>query len=129
MKEWKSDYKKITVKPLFKKPIAKKAKKITGELELFRAIVRQRGSKSEVSGENIEDITVSSLAHILSKKMFPAYRLNPDNIIILTPDEHQELDQGSQEYLRTLPEWDFVFEKIEKLKEDYKLQIPIEYFV
>ncbi len=33
----------------------------------------------------------------LSKKNYQAYKLNPDNVVLLTPYEHQLFDQGTQE--------------------------------
>ncbi len=120
MTYYNSDPKPISPKKLFKSSVIKKKVKVTGELDLFRRLVIKRGSKSEISGEPIHDITVSAMSHILSKKMYPAFRLREDNIVIMTPEEHREYDQGSESYLRTLPEWGWFFIKKEQLLEEYK---------
>lgn len=121
MKEWKPDFKKEpTPKKLFKQNSLKKKREPSGELPLFKKYAMQMGCKSEISGEYIPDITVSNVAHILSKKQYPEFRLKTANYCIMTADEHREYDQGSEGYLRTLPEWKWFFEKKERLLAEYK---------
>lgn len=57
---------------------------------------------SQISGIDITwtygtDLWVNCFAHILAKGIFPRYKLNPKNIIIVSPDEHSLLDQGTKE--------------------------------
>lgn len=108
-------------KNLFPKKQFKK-KEPTGELPFFRRIVTKRGSKSEISGDDIPDITVSSMMHVLAKgqNQYPRFKLYEKNILIVTREEHREWDQGSREALRTMPEWNFVFALEEDLKEEYE---------
>ncbi len=120
MTKFTPDPKIISPKKLFKSSLIKKKVKVTNEFELFKKIVLKRGSASEINGEIIRDITVSSMAHILSKKRYPKFRLREDNIVILTVDQHREYDQGSEGYLRTIPEWAWFFQKKEELLEEYK---------
>lgn len=126
-KEWRPDPKPSPKeKTLFPKKQFKK-KKPTGELPFFRRIVTKRGSKSEISSEDIPDITVSSMMHVLAKgqNQYPRFKLYEKNILIVTREEHREWDQGMREGLRALPEWDWVFKLEEELKIEYSL-LPAE---
>lgn len=120
MKEWRSDFKKIEPKKLFKSKPPNKAKKPTGELTVMRAYAAKMGSKSEIDGTFIPDITIGNIAHILSKKQYPEFRLNPENLCVMTYEQHREYDQGSIESLKTLSEWAWFFEKRDLLIEKYK---------
>lgn len=99
------------------------AKKATGELELFYEIIAERGPHSEISGEYIVDPGPINFMHLLPKSTHRAFRLNKDNIIIGTAEEHHVFDCTSKLKLRLDPKWDKVFEKIDKLREEYKLSI------
>ena len=68
-----------------------------GERELFDYLWSVRSHKSEISGRNLEDITLyfSMFAHVLDKKRFPLFRYNPDNIMLVHPMEHVLIDAGS----------------------------------
>jgi len=69
-------------------------KKPTGEKALFEEIWDERPRVSFLSGKEL-DFSVSIFAHVLNKKDFSNYRLNKENIILLTPDEHFLLDMGT----------------------------------
>ena len=60
-------------------------------------------------------------AHILPKGRYKFYRLNPDNILVVHPDVHNLIDQGTQEQ-RDKTGWDFsvFFNMKEKLKISYE---------
>ena len=60
-------------------------------------------------------------AHILSKGMFPKWKLNPNNIMVVHPDVHTLIDQGTEDQ-RKKSGFDFsVFYNIqEELKKEYK---------
>ena len=104
--------------PLHKYP----RKGATGELKLFKEIINERGCRSQVSGKYITEITVSSMAHILSKKMYPKFRLYKKNIVVMTPEEHYQFDFTSHEKLKMLPEWKWIFDLKEELLNEYKLK-------
>ena len=46
-------------------------------------------------------------AHILPKKNYPLFRLNPENIRVVSPDFHSLVDQGRISDRARHPEWDF----------------------
>lgn len=89
------------------KKISKKRKKKleieAGErnimLNLFVQIWQSRPHKSEISGKNLgaEPLT-TYFHHILPKSKYPEQTLNPDNIILLTFEEHQKVEQDMYFY-------------------------------
>ena len=101
----------------------------TGELEMFKDIWMNRPHVSQLSGRPISFFSVANFAHILSKKKYPYFRLNPDNIILLTMDEHSLFDNGTitrrEEYKRKYPatKWDMLFQLVEVMKEEYNEHI------
>lgn len=112
-------------KLLFKKPrTSRKQPKATGELELFKKLYEERGPYSEVSGEYIT-FDIRCFSHILSKAAYKSYRLKPENIVLKTPQEH---DMWHTQYhkLKHLPEWQWVLEKEQALKQKYYLENKIK---
>lgn len=89
------------------------------ELEMFKEIWRERPHYSEVSGEPLEAFSPVYFSHILSKGAYPEQRLNKENIILKTYDEHRIWESGDRELLRKLPMWKKVFETQDKLKTKY----------
>lgn len=69
------------------KPLKAK-KKVTGELELFQALWAVRKHVSHFSGEQIQEFAPVHFMHILSKKLYPHFRLHIKNIVLGTEDEH-----------------------------------------
>lgn len=57
-------------------------------------------------------------SHILPKGLYAKYKLNPDNIVLMLPEEHQ-LWQFFPGRARKNPLFDWVFEKFDKLKREY----------
>lgn len=107
--------------PLKRKPVFI-TRQPTGELDLFREIVNERGSKSEISGDPIYSITVSNMIHVLAKgqNKYPKFKLYKKNIVIGTREEHDEYDYGSHEELRKKAQWQKFFKLREELLEEYK---------
>lgn len=60
--------------------------------ELFTYIWETREHVSEVSGKPLLPRSHYQwhwqFAHILSKAAYPTYKLNPDNIMLMLPEEH-----------------------------------------
>lgn len=67
------------------------------EIEMFRWIWLNRPHVSYISGQPIQD-DVRCFAHVLSKAInrYPHFRLNPDNVVLLTPFEHGLWDAGTK---------------------------------
>jgi len=64
--------------------------------ELFKHIWETRGEengyKSELTGNQLYHVNHYKwhwqFLHVLPKGTYPKYKLNPDNILLATPDEH-----------------------------------------
>jgi len=80
--------------------LKRKMRKPTGELALFKKIWEERIHFSQLSYEPILEFDVFCFSHILSKKAFPKFRLKPENIILITREEHIAQHNGNlpQEY-------------------------------
>lgn len=117
----KPEYKKKEKKP-FKRSTIEYKRKATGEADLFREIGTERGNKSQISGEPIFTLRPKNFMHVLAKgqNKYPKFKLYKKNIVIATDDEHDEYDHGSQEELRKLPEWKWLFELRDELLIEYK---------
>ena len=76
---------------------------------LFFANFAKRG-KTDLTGRpiTVEDARSYQFAHILPKGMFPEYRLNPDNIVLVDSiEQHERVDKtvaGSKEFFRSCVE-------------------------
>lgn len=98
--------------------------KPTGEKEVFESIWNERPHLSQVNDEPLGDeANVCFFAHILpkGKNKYPEFKLNKQNIVLMSFDQHHLWDNGSRGELRLLPEWDKIFELEASLKEQYKL--------
>lgn len=103
-----------------------------GELEMFMDIWNSRPHRSELSNRPIhlqpgQDLWFNCFAHILSKSMSKYYKfkLNPENIMLMLPEEHHLYDMGTieqrEQYARMYKcSWEVVRNKAEVLKEEYK---------
>jgi hypothetical protein len=63
------------------------------------------------------------MAHVLNKKNYPYFKLNPANIRVVYPDFHTIVDQGTSDDRKKHPtwafdQWDF---ELEQMKKQYKL--------
>jgi len=103
-----------------KKPLSR-VKKKTGELAMFMQIWEGRPHVSEVSGTPIHQFDIRCFAHILSKGAYPSFRLKKENVLLVTPEEHHELDFGSTEGFK----WKKVKLKKEELKREYYTKTKI----
>ena len=70
--------------------------KPTGEKVLFDVIWATRPHVCEVSGQIIREANVSCFMHILSKGAYPKFRLFDKNILLVTPEIHNEYDNGDR---------------------------------
>jgi hypothetical protein len=82
-----------------------------------------------VSNENITplfsqdfDVWKCCCAHVLSRNLYPLWRLNPHNIVLLLPLVHSLLDQGTQKQRDKYPDWNwnYFYELQKQLKDEYQ---------
>jgi hypothetical protein len=116
--EQKQAKKKSSGKKVSKSFASYAYKEPTGELALFKTLLEVRGNKSQVSGETLVGFDIRWFSHILSKGAYPSFRLFDRNIVLKTAREH-ELWETQRHKLKELPEWKWVFEREQELKELY----------
>ena len=90
------------------------------ELDLFKEIWRERPHYSEVSGEPLDGFSPVYFSHILTKGAYPEHRLNKENIVLKTYDEHRMWESGDRDKLRNIPMWKKVFDIQDKMKTKIK---------
>ncbi len=100
----------------------KYVRKATGELDIFRELAEEKGSRSEISGEPIARLTPSNFIHVLAKGQgkFPLFKTYKKNIVIGTAAEHTAYDQGNVAELMANPMWDSFFKLRDELLDEYK---------
>lgn len=96
---------------------------------MFLRIWEERPHFSEVSGKPLLPMGAEmwhwQFAHILPKGAYPRYKLNPDNIILLTPDEHYAYDHATHTLYDKVTghvhdqKWQALFSKAEVLRQSY----------
>lgn len=95
------------------------ARNFKNQSELFEYIWETRPHVSEISGKPLVPkghmMWHWQLAHVLPKGAYPKYRLNPDNIMLMTWEEHQA--QESYEEFQT---------RKQELKEKYYQESKIK---
>jgi hypothetical protein len=86
----------------------------------FYTLLQSKGKFSEISGSPLYgELNSTWFHHIYPKSKYPALRYCPENIIILTPDEHNSIEMGN-----TFPELEkrkkIIAEKYDTLIEETK---------
>jgi len=75
------------------KPQSNKKSEHQKRVHFFMKIWRKRPHKSEVSGTYLGSEALSTFFHhILPRIKFPIAEYDPENIILLTPDEHADVE-------------------------------------
>lgn len=88
------------------------------EYNLFKEIWNERPHKSEVSGIPIDKFDKKNFHHILTKGAYPEHRLNKDNIVILTFNEHRQAHDNTWEELIVINKaWEHIYKKYINIKE------------
>ncbi len=102
-------------------------KKSTGEAEIFEKIWNERPHKSQISGEIIHEPKAINFLHVLPKgqNKYPEFKLNMENIILGTAEEHHIWDNARHLISDINDEtshynWKMVFELEQQLKIKYK---------
>ena len=97
----------------------KKKYKPTGEMDLFKHLWEARKHRCYVTGRELE-FSPSICFHILGKGAYPKYRLNPDNIIFVSREYHDDWHSMTKpELLKKDCDWQKVFDLYDNLKERY----------
>jgi hypothetical protein len=100
------------------KSIKKKRASPTGELALFKSIWNERPHVSELSGKQLGIFDIHCFHHILTKGAYPEHRLNKENIVMLTRNEHNAAHQYSWQQLIAIDSrWQTILDKYLNLKE------------
>lgn len=68
------------------------------------------------SGKDLGEFSPSKVAHILSRKAFPALAYELNNVIPLLPEYHDQLDSGDCTKMKI---WPWIKEKRQELKRRY----------
>lgn len=112
---------KCNAKRLRDKKEKKEPVGLKGEWGMNLRIWGEREHVSEVSGESLGNVIKPIFfSHLLGKGNFPHYRLNPDNIMLKTAQEHTDWHSCSRKDLVAKnPQWQKVLTKYEILKEQY----------
>jgi len=121
----RTDIKKPERKPF--KPLARLSKKkpmhkidwgFTSQVDLFMDLWEKERNEHGIvvckySGHQLNgyetDIKrwLCCFAHLIPKKNYPLFKLNPDNIRIVLPEFHSIVDQGTLEDRKRHPDWNF----------------------
>jgi hypothetical protein len=104
-----------------RKPIKTK-RKPSGELRLFKALYAEMDGVSEISGLPLLPPDHPKFhyqgSHLLPKGTYPEFRLDPRNVVMCTPEEHQMWhDYGDKDLLVAVePRWALFVERMNDLK-------------
>lgn len=109
LNHWKKQYgkpiKKITIKEKEKKK--NKIEYTKKQFDLFLEIWNEREHKSEISGIPLKEPLSIYFHHILPKRKYKKAALDKNNIILLTWDEHDNVEKNPLKY-----------DKINKMREE-----------
>jgi len=117
-----------------KSSVYRYVKEASGEGEMMRSIgldkLGEGATRCFVCGLPIAALTYSNFAHVLPKGKYEAYRLNPENIVILchnlvsnndgTGNCHYKWDFRPRSEIQDDPMWQEMLTLEEQLKEEYK---------
>jgi hypothetical protein len=92
-----------------------KAKKKTGELDLFYCLWEKREKQCECCDIHLAYFNVIYFSHILPKGAYPTFRLREDNISIMCEKCHYDWDFGNRNQDKFL----LINEKHQKLRYEY----------
>lgn len=94
-------------------------RKPSGERPLFIELWAKCAGKSEVSGTPLLPPEHPQFhyqgSHLLPKGTYPDYQLKPENIVMMTPEEHRRWHDEGPERLKADPQWRKVVERYEVL--------------
>jgi len=128
-------WKRTDKKPLFlkRKPTSKMETDFgfDNQIELFGWLWNEARDRNGIvvcpyTGERLNrfydtDMWFNCFAHVLNKKNWPYFKLNPENVEVVFPDFHTLADQGKSSDKAKHPLWNFSKwnEKVFEMKEKY----------
>ncbi len=100
------------------------------QLQVFKHVffVLRKPVFCPISGRDITDamqapvdIWIKYFAHILSKGIYTYWKLNPRNVMMVHPEVHTIVDQGTKKDRDKHPDWNWALwdAEVEQAKEDY----------
>lgn len=98
----------------------------SNQKEMFDFVWKTREHKCCLTGNSLDNVPESKRhwchAHIISKGLYPMFKLNPSNIMLLDPDVHGLVDNFTEDMKTKHKNINFVywFEQVEKMKQQYK---------
>ena len=105
-----------------KKKNPPKKEKSDDQLRMFLTLWKNSNKVSEISGKPLLGFEHSNwhwqFEHILSKGAYPSFKLNPENIMLMLPEEHIYLTDNTDKAKQD-PLYKKYFEKKELLKQKY----------
>jgi len=102
------------------------------ELFAYVAYHAQRPIVCPVSAEDIThlflqefDVWKCCCAHVLSRQKYPLWRLNPYNIILLSPRVHRLYDQGTELQRQKHADWNwqYLYDLKDRLRAEYEVYV------
>ncbi len=109
----------------YKKKIS--VRKPTGELALFKKLYSERERVCYLTGVGLNKYHNTRLFHnlfhhVLPKGLYPKYRLKPENIIMLLPDVHNDIEvMAPSDLLTKYPKYEKLLKLKDTLKKEYEL--------
>jgi len=80
--------------------------------DMFFDIWQEREHKCQISGSNLDLVPENRFfwmfSHVLAKKNYPYYKLNPENILLVHPDVHYCVDNFTEDMRK---KYDYNFDK------------------
>lgn len=98
----------------------------TNQKQMFDFVWSTREHKCQISGSNLDLVPENrrhwTMAHIIPKGLYPMFKLNPDNILLISPEAHQLVDNFTEDLREKHKHinFDLWFSLVEKKKEEYK---------
>jgi hypothetical protein len=112
----------------YKKKIS--VRKPTGELALFKTIFEEREKRCFLTNAKLKSYEYymsigmfhNIFHHVLSKGLYGRFRFNPNNIIMLLPDVHNDVEvMATSDLMRKYPHYNKLLTLKDKLKKEYEL--------
>jgi hypothetical protein len=95
---------------------------MSGQLKLFKQLYEASDKRSEISGKPLHPPSHWQFhwqfQHCLPKGLYKRFKLHPENIVLMLPEEHTYVTEHEGE-ARKDPMWQNYFERKDQLKKEY----------